>query len=314
VAPGAAGDPGAGDHAGRCRARPRSRHRRRERHGPGIPRDVRGRPGAARPLPATGPAGDPEPGLPPEVPRTAYIAFSTGQSWADLARRYSEIVDQAIRGADGPARVVETLELFGAPERELRSYYAVADTQSVRQVLKSYAASSYLSEDLGAVEYSKATDLSTPLRLRVEVNNARRGFTDTAGAGVGLSPAALLARLPAEITSDGEEEDEDGEPAAAEKEAAPRSHDYVFARPMTLEVRYRVVPPPGFAPQPLPVARARRFATATLSEEYAAGADGAVTATFRLDTGKRRISAQELAEMRESVREALQEKISLLLF
>jgi tetratricopeptide (TPR) repeat protein len=43
---------------------------------------------------------DSEAGLPPEMPRTAYVAFSTGQSWGDLARRYSEIVDRTIRGAD----------------------------------------------------------------------------------------------------------------------------------------------------------------------------------------------------------------------
>ena len=46
------------------------------------------------------PADDPEPGLPSDVPRAAYVAFSTGSSWADLARRYSEIVDRTIRGAD----------------------------------------------------------------------------------------------------------------------------------------------------------------------------------------------------------------------
>ena len=60
---------------------------------------------------------------------------------------------------------------------------------------------------------------------------------------------------------------------------------------MTVEVRYRIVPPAGYAPQPLPAARTRHLGPATLSEEYAAGADGVVTATFRLDTGKRRISA-----------------------
>src|SRR3954469_25719618 len=40
------------------------------------------------------PADDPEPGLPSDAPRAAYVAFSTGSSWADLAHRYSEIVDR----------------------------------------------------------------------------------------------------------------------------------------------------------------------------------------------------------------------------
>ncbi|HYO14936.1 MAG TPA: DUF3857 and transglutaminase domain-containing protein [Thermoanaerobaculia bacterium] len=36
----------------------------------------------------------------PAMPHSAYVAFSTGRSWADVARRYSEIVDQAIHGSD----------------------------------------------------------------------------------------------------------------------------------------------------------------------------------------------------------------------
>jgi transglutaminase-like putative cysteine protease len=39
-------------------------------------------------------------GLTPAAARSASIAFSTGRSWAEIARRYSEIVDQAIQGSD----------------------------------------------------------------------------------------------------------------------------------------------------------------------------------------------------------------------
>ncbi len=67
-------------------------------------------------------------------------------------------------------------------------------------------------------------------------------------------------------------------------------------------------------PQPLPAARVRQFGTVTLAEAYATGSDNVVTATFRLDTGKRRISAQEFAAVRKGVREALQEKTTLLMF
>jgi tetratricopeptide (TPR) repeat protein/transglutaminase-like putative cysteine protease len=424
------------------------------------------------------PADDPEPGLPPETPRSAYVAFSTGRSWADLARRYSEIVDRAIRGADisaflraasagspaasqletinrilarmsdevrytgmelgeggliprtpaetlkrrfgdckdkavlltallraadipayvallnageddqdveeslpgfglfnhaivvvpgapaiwidptdpyaragelpvsdqgrralvasvtatglvrtpestsgenrqvetrevfladlGPSRIVETSEYQGAIERDVRSLYSLQDGQTVRQALKDYATAAYLAEDLAGVEHSKAADLSVPMRLRIEVKNARRGFTDERTAAVGVIPAALLNRLPDELTAS----DDGGKGGPAE----PRRADYVFSRPMTIEVRYRIVPPVGYAPQPLPAPRVRHLGSATLAEEYAAGADNVVTATFRLDTGKRRISPKELEALRSGVREALQDKVSLLLF
>lgn len=422
------------------------------------------------------PADDPEPGLPAETPRSAYVAFSTGRSWADLARRYSEIVDRSIRGADiapflraasagapaasqletinrilarmsdevrytgmelgeggliprtpaetlkrrfgdckdkavlltallrasdipayvallnadeseqdveeslpgfglfnhaivvvpgapalwidptdpyaragelpvadqgrralvasptatglvrtpeatsaenrqvetrevfladlGPSRIVETSEYQGAIERDVRALYSLQDGQTVRQALKEYATAAYLAEDLAAVNHSNAADLSAPMRLKIEVRNARRGFTEERTAGVGVMPAALLNRLPDELLGDG------GEDANPE----PRRADYVFSRPMTIEIRYRIVPPVGYAPQPLPAPRVRHLGPATLSEEYAADGGNVVTATFRLDTGKRRISAKEFEALRSAVREAQQDKVALLLF
>ncbi|HEX4966181.1 MAG TPA: DUF3857 domain-containing protein [Thermoanaerobaculia bacterium] len=421
------------------------------------------------------PADDPEPGLPSDVPRGAYVAFSTGSSWGDLARRYSDLVDQTIRGADlkafirsavkgtapsqldlinlylarlseevrytgielgeggmvprkpaetlrrrfgdckdkavlltamlrasevpayvallnageddadveeslpgfgtfdhaivvvpgspplwidptdpfsragelpladqgrlaliasptatgltrtpetasadnrevdvrefvladlGPARIVETDEYFGAPERAMRAFYAQQDDTSLKGAVKEYASSYFLAEDVTALEHSKTTDLTVPLHMRIELKNARRGYTDLRNAVVGLTPATLLARLPTELVGSSEE------PASAE----PRRSDYVFREPMQLELRYRVVPPPGYAPQTLPAARVRQFGTVTVTESYAAGADNVVTVSYRLDTGKRRISAQEFEATRKATREALREKAVLLQF
>ncbi|HVG10830.1 MAG TPA: DUF3857 and transglutaminase domain-containing protein, partial [Thermoanaerobaculia bacterium] len=51
----------------------------------------------ARDVPAY---GEDEAGLPPEIPRWTHVSFSTGSSWSDLARRYSDIVDRAIQGSN----------------------------------------------------------------------------------------------------------------------------------------------------------------------------------------------------------------------
>ncbi|HEV2845160.1 MAG TPA: DUF3857 domain-containing protein, partial [Thermoanaerobaculia bacterium] len=423
------------------------------------------------------PFGQPEPGLPPEMPRSAYVAFSTGRSWGELARRYSDVVDQAIQGADlsgllrsasgpagsqletiqrllarvsdevrytgvelgqgglfprkpaeilrrkfgdckdkavllvallrasdipayvallnagegdpdvepalpgfgmfnhaivvvpgspaiwidptdpysragelpvgdqgrlaliasptasgltktpeatsaenreietreffladlGPARILETSELRGANERDMRAYYASAEDSEVREELEGYAENAYLAESFGAIEHSKLADLSAPLRLKIEVQKGRRGFTDPRNAAVGVSAAVLLTRLPAAFIGKDDEEEE--------SEAAPRLADFVFSRPMKLEVRYRIVPPAGYAPQPLPPSRQRGLGSVVLSEDYAAGPDGVVTAVFRLDTGKRRLSPQEFEATRRAVREVIDsEQTSLLLF
>src|SRR5262249_58985887 len=116
-------------------------------------------------------------------------------------------------------------------------------------------------EALGAIDNSKPAALAARMRLRIEVKNARRGFTDERNAAVGVSAAALLSRLPDELTSNDEEDNE------------PRQADYVFRRPLTAEIRYRIVPPVGYAPEPLPAARVRHLGTVTLarSEERRVG-------------------------------------------
>ena len=415
---------------------------------------------------------EPEPGLPPEVPRSAYLAFSTGKSWGDVARTYSEIVDRAIQGSDlksflksaggpaasqletvnlylarlgeeirytgvelgeggilprkpsetlrrkfgdckdkavlltamlrasdipayvallnagedepdieeglpglggfnhaivmvpgspaiwidptdpfaragelpvqdqgrlalvaspnagdlvrtpeataaenrevetreiyladlGKARVVETTEYYGETERTLRAYYAAADAKKLREFLEEYAAAAYLAGKLGKVEHSDPNDLSRPLTLRLEAEQVGQGITDVRDAAVAIQPGALLARLPEEFSYQDDERD------------GPRTTGYVFSQPLSVETRYRVVPPAGFIPQPLPASRVRRFGPVTLAEEYAAGEGGVITANLRLEVGRRRLSAREFEEVRKGVLAAADDKPVLLLF
>ena len=79
------------------------------------------------------------------------------------------------------------------------------------------------------------------MRLRIEVRNARRGFTDERNAAVGVSPAALLNHLPDELT----EGDGDDKPATAAAlntpaavAAAPNGDIYIAD---TLNNRIRMV-------------------------------------------------------------------------
>lgn len=60
----------------------------------------------AGPLP---PLEEPEPNLPPDVPPQPYVAFSTGHSWNDVARRYARLVDERIATTDLRAAVREAI-------------------------------------------------------------------------------------------------------------------------------------------------------------------------------------------------------------
>jgi transglutaminase-like putative cysteine protease len=190
----------------------------------------------------------------------------------------------------GSARAVETDEYWGAAERELRAFYTSQDPEQLRDAVADYVRKTYLAKDVTSYDHGNPLDLSRPFRLRFETRDTKRALTDEKGAAVAIQPSALFDQLPDEIASQGRE-----------KPGKARLADYYFSRPFTAESIYRIVPAPGFAPQPLPANRVRHLGTASLSEEYAAGAGGVVTATLRLESGKRRISSAEFEQLRTAV-------------
>ncbi|MDP9122422.1 MAG: DUF3857 domain-containing protein, partial [Acidobacteriota bacterium] len=197
----------------------------------------------------------------------------------------------------GGARAIETTEYAGSIERDLRAYYAGEDSETMREALTEYFKKALLAKELTAVEHSDPFDLTQPFHLRLEAREVERAQTDARLGVIALQPGALLDQLPDEISVQ-------ERPAGRE----PRRADYFFGQPFTAELRYRIVPPAGFSPQPLPPSRVRQLGPVTLAEEYATEPGGVVTATLRLDTGKRRISSQEFEQTRQGVREISQAK------
>jgi transglutaminase-like putative cysteine protease len=229
--------------------------------------------------------------------RLALIASATATGLvrtpeADAAENRSVKTREFFLADLGTARAVETDVYSGATERDLRAFYVSEDPETLRDAVSDYMRKTYLAKDLAAYDHANPLDLSRPFRLRFETRDTKRAVTDEKSAAVAILPTALFDQLPDEITA----EDRD-------RQAQPRLADYYFSRPFTAEAIYRIVPPPGFAPQPLPQNRVRRLGPATLSEEFAAGDGGTVTASLRLASGKRRISPGELDQLRAGVRE-----------
>jgi tetratricopeptide (TPR) repeat protein len=195
----------------------------------------------------------------------------------------------------GPARVVETADYLGGSESSLRAYYTAAPADELRDSLASYMQDEYDADELSKMDLSDPADLTKPFRVRLEADRVSRGVTDVGEAAVAIFPRDLLNRLPDEILPE-----EDAEDAA---DLPPRQAEYVFTEPFQTELRYRIVPPAGFVPRELPPSRERQLGPSRLSETYAAGADGTVTATLRFDVGKRRLSAREFDELRAAAGE-----------
>jgi tetratricopeptide (TPR) repeat protein len=219
---------------------------------------------------------------------------------AGSAENRSEKTREIFLAEIGPARAVETVVYSGDTERSVRALYASGDADALRQSLTDYVKKTFRAKDLTAFGRSDPYDLSHPFRVRLEAREASRGYTDERTAAVAIAPGTLVESLPAELSpEEPERERRHGRTQAGEQ---GRTADYYFSRPFTVEARYRVVPPPGFAPMELPPDRVEHLGPVTLTQEYRTGDGGVVSADLRLDSGKRRISAQEFEQVRAAVR------------
>jgi transglutaminase-like putative cysteine protease len=189
----------------------------------------------------------------------------------------------------GKARLTVRQELTGGLERQMRSFLSFLEGSERREEMQELLAIRYMGEKLESLEAPEPGNLSRPLQLRMSIQEVALGETDLLSAAVAVPLGVLLDDLPGVLSE------------AGDAEAPPRRSDFRFEVPFVHEARYRVVAPLGFAARPLPAARQRTLGTATLSEEYALAADGAITATFRFDSGKRRLSPSEFEALRKAV-------------
>jgi transglutaminase-like putative cysteine protease len=232
---------------------------------------------------------------------------------ASVAADNTEVKTREIYLADaGPARIVETTEDTGEAERWARAHYLSLSPEALRKELTSYANVELAAKDAPRFEHSAADDLRQPFRRRLEIARALRGYTGDADAQVAIFYGSLLYGLPSAVF---DAAGDDGEAAAAPAgvapagtKAPPRTADFYFRFPNRFELRYRIVPPAGFAPDGLPASRVRQLGPATLSETYTLGDGGSVTAVLRLDTGPQRISPAQFAELCQAVQPLTQDK------
>jgi tetratricopeptide (TPR) repeat protein len=194
---------------------------------------------------------------------------------------------------EGKSAVVETGEYFGSDERSMRRYYTETDRKQLGEGLESYAEQAYLSKKLARWTSSDTHDLSKPFRLTLDMKEATRGVTGNGEAVVAIFMSRLVGDLPQEFHATDE--------SIKEAETKPRVHDYVFAKPHVLEVRYRVHPPAGYQVRNLPSNETLKVGTGTLTKHYSVADDGVVLANFTFDSGPRRITPAQHEELRKAV-------------
>ena len=199
----------------------------------------------------------------------------------------------------GPARIVETWHPQGIAEGYFRGTYANTEGKETRDSFDNYVKSAYLSEKMGKIEHSDASDMASPFWLSIEVIQGRRGYTDMDDAIAVIDHTAILDRLPDYLKANDEELTDKEK---AEREKKPRTADFVFT-PFITEWQYHVVPPLGFRVRAVPENKTEELGPAKFVTTYASDNKGGVLASIRFDSVKGRYTAQEAESMRTAVRQ-----------
>ncbi|HVG63100.1 MAG TPA: DUF3857 domain-containing protein [Hyalangium sp.] len=187
----------------------------------------------------------------------------------------------------GPSRVVEVKETTGTVASSYREHFTLTESSRVREGYLDYVKSTFSASDMKRLKPQELEAPEKPFRVELEVEEASRGYTDDKEAALALGGAYLLGRLPDYLLD---------EPS----DALPwirRQSDLVLLEPYVGELRYKVVPPPGYSARPLPKDFKRRLGPATYSGEYTQKGHE-VHVDFRFDTGKRRWSPAEVEAFR----------------
>jgi transglutaminase-like putative cysteine protease/Flp pilus assembly protein TadD len=200
---------------------------------------------------------------------------------------------------NGPARIVETSKPEGSLESEFRSAYADKENQNTKENLSNYVKAQYLAEKLDRIDRSNPSDLSSQFELTLECAKAKRGYTDLTNAVAAIRLEGLFGRLPPELQRPKDDDSESDSVFSQQKKQ--RTADYQLPSPFITEWHYKIVPPAGFQPKPLPKDENLSLGPATLTEKFSADKDGTVHADLRFDTVKGRFSPAEIDELRSRV-------------
>jgi tetratricopeptide (TPR) repeat protein/transglutaminase-like putative cysteine protease len=159
-----------------------------------------------------------------------------------------------------------------------------------------YVAAEYVGK-LTKFTSSDPNEITRPFSLALEVDNVRRVFTERRKIVAYFAASDLLRHLPALFRdkSDG-----------VEREVKERRLDFVWTEPFVIEIENRLELPSGFTPPQLVAREDKRLGALSFTTQRKVDHD-AVVVSYRLETGKLRLTPAELVATRTAVLE-LQEQ------
>lgn len=195
-------------------------------------------------------------------------------------------------------RLVARTEYRGAFAPGARMFYSVLEKKQLEESLKQNGLQQYGSGDLVRFEFADPRDFDKKFYTEAEYDNTNVGGLDGSDAGAFLFPGVALNHLPASLTGFDAAGAEGGAAASDDSAAKPgskRKSPLELEFPFQCDVRYRIVPPPGFVPTKLPERETIPLGPAQLVVRYDAKQDHSVAASFLLDSGNGRFTPDDVA-------------------
>ena len=205
---------------------------------------------------------------------------------------------------NGKGRVRVTVSCSGSYAEDLREDYASLGIKALRKRWKDYLKDQFRSHASPRLEYSPPLDLTKPFRVTAEVADARIGQFEDSTATITLQPDPLFQRLPdlfRGIVSD-DEDSADSELATASS-LEGRKGPMLLPEPHRRQLQYRITLPAGFTVKTLPESSVKHCGPATISQHYEMLGDNVIVATFNLDTGPGRLTAEQVDDLRQAIAE-----------
>lgn len=195
-----------------------------------------------------------------------------------------------VRMADqGPGVIVETTISGGLMDQGLRQRLAVEEVRT-RKNLEEYALKSMGAKSVGRIEHGNPMDLSSPLRLMLEAKEVATARTDLLSARVSLNERVLFGWIP-----------------DAAFEESERQLDFIVPFPHQVELRYVVIPAPGYRVSKLPDFPELDLGPVQLKRQATAGDDGKAVVTLSVSVRSTRWTTADLDRFRKGLQELRRE-------
>lgn len=218
--------------------------------------------------------------------------------------------------ANGWAHISETSLTHGDIDASYRNEFGEDDSREKRANLESYAKDHYLAKALVNVEHGDGKDLTKEFRLKLDMDEARRGTTEMDDAAVAIPYSALFNRLAAWFRRDPHQEGEKLTPQQEEnrkRAVAARTSEYDVS-PLQTEWRYTITTPEGFELRALPEGKTIAMGPAQFRQHYTVDKQGVITADLVFNTGKPRYTQEEALALRDAVQATYKQDMLMIFF